>query len=145
MKHFILSIALMFAGACCLQAQDVDTQTDVPVVSEEEMVYDEPDTLPEYPGGDRALLRFLAENLKYPVEAMEDNIQGKVVVKFVVNKKGDVENVHVIEGVDPSLDKEAVRVAKKLYGFKPGKKDGAAVKTWFTLPIVFRYRYNPNF
>ena len=95
---------------------------------------------PEPPGGIKGLQHFLAKNTKYPVQAIENDMQGKVYVRFVINEKGEVENAHVIRPVYPLLDKEALRVVQSLPKWKPGKQGGKAVKVWYTVPIVFVLR-----
>ena len=96
------------------------------------------DSEPVYPGGLNALMVFLSENLNYPSSAMDNGIQGRVVVKFVVTKEGRVTNVEVVESVDPSLDAEALRVISLLKGFNPGVYDGKKVDVWYTLPVSFK-------
>lgn len=93
---------------------------------------------PEFPGGQAALMKFLSENIRYPVIAQENGIQGRVICSFVVEKDGSITDVQVVRGVDPSLDKEAVRVIQSMPKWKPGKQRGKAVRVRFTLPIVFR-------
>ncbi|MDE6282372.1 MAG: TonB family protein [Muribaculaceae bacterium] len=94
--------------------------------------------MPQYPGGEAELLKYIATHIKYPTMAAENNIQGRVVVKFVVKKDGNVGDVVVLRGKDPDLDKEAVRVVKTLPKFIPGKMNGQAVSVWYTLPINFK-------
>ena len=94
--------------------------------------------MPQFPGGDGELLKYIATHIKYPTMAAENNIQGRVVVKFVVNKDGNVGDVVVIRGKDPDLDKEAQRVVKSLPKFIPGKMNGQSVSVWYTLPINFK-------
>ena len=96
------------------------------------------DERPQYPGGDAAILQFIAQNLKYPVSAMEQGVQGRVVVDFVVEKDGSMSDVRVVRSVDSALDKEAVRVVKALSKFTPGTKNGQPVRARYTLPITFR-------
>lgn len=96
------------------------------------------DSEPEYPGGINGLMSFLAQNLVYPESAMESNIQGKVVLKFVVTKDGNVANVEVVRSVDPALDAEALRVISLLKGFTPGVYEGKKVNVWYTLPVNFK-------
>lgn len=93
--------------------------------------------MPEYPGGIPALLKFVSDNLKYPEDALQNNIQGKVFIKFVVNKDGSVDRIEVIKGVDPSLDRAAVEVINLLPDFRPGRQNGVPVPVWFTMPVVF--------
>lgn len=92
----------------------------------------------QFPGGEEALYKFIGGNLRYPVNAQENGIQGRVVVQFVVTKTGEVGEVRVVRSKDPDLDKEAVRVVKSLPNFIPGKQNGRPVNVWFTLPIRFK-------
>ena len=94
--------------------------------------------MPEFPGGPAAITKFIGENTKYPAIAVENGIQGKVYVSFVVNAKGKVENVKIVRGVDPSLDKEAVRVIESMPMWKPGKQRNKPVKVSYTMPVTFK-------
>ncbi len=93
---------------------------------------------PEFPGGNTAMMKFLSDNIKYPVIAQENGIQGRVITNFVVERDGSITDVQVVRGVDPSLDKEAVRVIQSMPKWKPGKQRGSTVRVRFTLPVVFR-------
>ena len=93
---------------------------------------------PEFPGGSSALMKFLSDNIKYPVIAQENGIQGRVITNFVVERDGSISDVQVIRGQDPSLDKEAVRVIKTMPRWTPGQQRGKPVRVRFTLPVVFR-------
>ncbi|MCX6262511.1 MAG: TonB family protein [Bacteroidia bacterium] len=97
--------------------------------------------MPMYPGGEGELLKFIAENTKYPEAAKADTIQGKVIVRFIVNTEGNTEGITVLKGVHPLLDAEAVRVVKLLSGFKPGMQGGKAVNVWYMVPINFTLPY----
>ncbi len=119
--------------------------TDIPVEETEEddgQIFVSVEQMPEFPGGINALRRYIAEHLQYPVLAQENEIEGTVIVKFVVGKNGAVSNVQVIRGVDPLLDSEAVRVVKSLPRFKPGYNNGHPVRVWYTLPIIFKLQRN---
>ena len=94
--------------------------------------------MPAFPGGERAMMRFLADNLKYPVIAQENGIQGRVISEFIVKKDGAIEDIGVIRGVDPSLDAEAVRIIGLMPKWVPAVNKGEKVAVRFTLPIVFR-------
>ncbi len=120
-----------------IQFTDVDLNDDEGD-NEDEQIFISVQQMPEFPGGQLALRRYIAEHIQYPVLARENDIEGVVTVQFVVGKKGEVSNVFVIRGVDPLLDSEAVRVVKSLPRFKPGMQQGRPVKVWFTLPIVFK-------
>ena len=112
------------------------------IVVEEKTVKEEVfravEQMPQFPGGEAELMKYISKNIKYPTMAMENNIQGRVVVQFVVTKTGDIGEVKVIRSKDPDLDKEAVRVVKSLPKFIPGKMNGQAVNVWYTLPITFK-------
>ena len=106
---------------------------------EEEVVFVVVETMPEFPGGQQALFKYLSENVKYPVIAQENGIQGRVICQFVVNKDGSIVEVEVVRsGGDASLDKEAVRVIKSMPKWKPGKQRGKAVRVKYTVPVNFR-------
>lgn len=104
----------------------------------ENQVFESVEQMPMFPGGQEELLRYVASHLKYPTMAAENNIQGRVVVKFVVTKNGSIGEVQVLRPRDPDLDKEAVRVVKSLPNFIPGKMNGQPVNVWFTLPVNFK-------
>jgi protein TonB len=93
---------------------------------------------PSFPGGNEALMKWLSKNLKYPASAQENNIQGRVMVQFVVNKDGSIVDPKVIKSVDPALDKEALRVVSAMPKWQPGKQRGKTVRVRFTLPVTFR-------
>lgn len=93
---------------------------------------------PVFPGGEEALLKYVADHLRYPPMAAENNIQGRVIVQFVVTKDGSIGEVKVARSRDPDLDKEAVRVVKTLPKFVPGRMNGQPVNVWYTLPINFK-------
>lgn len=92
--------------------------------------------MPSFPGGN--VQKWIAKNVRYPVLAMENGIQGKVYIQFVIEKDGSVANVKVVRGVDASLDKEAVRVIKSMPKWKPGKQRNKPVRVSYTLPINFQ-------
>ncbi len=93
---------------------------------------------PEFPGGTQALYKWLSDHINYPSVAAEEGVQGRVIVEFVVSKTGDVENVHVLRGRHPALDKEAVRVVKGMPKWNPGRNNGQPVKVTYTLPVTFK-------
>ena len=106
---------------------------------EEEVVFVIVESMPEFPGGQQALFKYLSENVKYPVIAQENGIQGRVICQFVVNKDGSIVDVEVVRsGGDPSLDKEAIRVIKSMPKWKPGKQRGKAVRVKYTVPVNFK-------
>lgn len=111
-----------------------------PVVEEkkEEEVFQVVEQQAEFPDGQAALFKWLSQNIKYPAVARENNIQGKVILRFIVEKDGTVNGVTVLRGTNDLLDKEAVRVVKDMPKWKPGKQRGNAVRSYFTLPVVFK-------
>ena len=103
--------------------------------------FEQVDKMPVFNGGDAALVKFIADNTIYPEAAKTNGIQGKVIVSFVVENDGSIDRVKVVKGVDPDLDKEAVRVVSIVPGFeKPGIKDGKAVAVRYQIPIHFTLR-----
>ena len=101
-------------------------------------VFDVVEEMPSFPGGQGALMAFLSSNIKYPVVAQENGVQGRVIVGFVVERDGSITDVKVMRSVDPSLDREAQRVVKAMPRWKPGKQNGSAVRVKYTVPVVFR-------
>ncbi len=96
------------------------------------------EVMPEFPGGNGAMMKYLKENLKYPEDAKKNGVQGTVVVRFVVKADGTVDEVKVMKGLESSLDSEAMRLVKSLPKFKPGTKGGEPVDVWYTLPVMFK-------
>jgi len=123
-----------------IEIEDTESDEDEGIEIEEEddeeffMVVE---NMPEFPGGDLGLMKYIQKNVKYPPIAKEYNITGKVYVSFIVDRQGKVTNVKVVRGVDKNLDAEAVRVVKSLPKYKPGKQRGKAVRVMFTIPINF--------
>lgn len=101
-------------------------------------VFDVVEEMPSFPGGQGALMSYLASTIKYPVVAQENGVQGRVIVSFVVERDGSISDVRVARSVDPSLDREAQRVVKSMPRWKPGKQNGSAVRVKYTVPVVFR-------
>jgi len=120
----------------------VDINTVVAVEPEPEIEDDTPfqvvEDQPEFPGGTAALMEYLRKNIKYPSICRENNIQGKVIVTFIVNKDGSIVEPEVIKAVNPSLDKEALRVISGMPNWKPGMQRGKAVRVRYSVPVNFR-------
>ena len=125
------------AGGEVLKAKEVIAQPEPPK-EEETKVFDVVEVMPSFPGGQGALFEWLSKNIKYPVVAEENGVQGRVIVTFVVERNGSITDVQVVKSVDPSLDKEAVRVVKAMPHWIPGKQNGSAVRVKFTVPVTFR-------
>ena len=120
-----------------LKAKEVIAEPEPPKV-EETKVFDVVEEMPQFPGGQAALLEYLSKNIKYPVVAEENGVQGRVIVTFVVERDGSITDVKVVKSVDPSLDKEAARVVKSMPKWQPGKQNGSAVRVKYTVPVTFR-------
>jgi protein TonB len=93
---------------------------------------------PEFPGGEAAMMKFIQKNIKYPDMEREADIQGRIIVSFIVNEDGSLSNIYVAKGVSSGIDAEAIRVVKLLPRLKPGKQDGIPVRVQFMLPIDFK-------
>lgn len=106
----------------------------------EYMVHQAIQSMPKFPGGETALRKFLADNIRYPTLAQENGIQGKVVIEFIIGKDGGVYDIQVSRSVEESLDKEALRVVNLMPKWIPGKKNGKTVKVKYFLPIMFRFQ-----
>jgi len=124
----VISFSAMASGKG-VYSHDRDT------VSED--IFINPYQMPQFRGGETALLKFLQDNIQYPPQAVKDKVQGRVVVQFLVDPSGCVSEVNVVRSVREDLDAEAVRVAKMLPKFYPGRINGKAVSVWYTLPVAF--------
>lgn len=120
---------------------DVATLKDHQVIVQEkpqEKPFTTVEQMPTFPGGEAEMQKYIANNLKYPVSAQENSIQGRVTIRFVVTASGEISDVKVLKGIDPACDREAVRVVKSMPKWIPGKQNGRQVAVYFTLPIVFK-------
>ena len=122
------------------QADEAKTEVQAPeeVAPQSKKVYESVEQMPEFPGGVVEMMKFLQMNIKYPPEAAKNDIEGRVVVQFIIDETGQVGDVQVVRSVDEELDAEAVRVVKSMPKFTPGRQDGKAVAVWYTLPISFK-------
>ena len=121
-----------------VEIQEIVEVAPVEEVEEEAAPFVIVEDMPEFKGGDKALLKYIADHVVYPEMAKENDIQGTVYVGFVVNEKGKVTNVSILRGVDPLLDKEAIKVIENLPDWKPGKQSGKNVKVRMQVPIKFQ-------
>ena len=137
MKKLLLSLMLLlpiFAAA-----QEKATYDEM--VAGKDSVFIKVERMPSYPGGQKALFKFLSENVHYPRAAEKKMIEGRVICQFVVDRDGTIEDVQVVKsGGHPSLDKEAVRVIKLMPKWKPGLQDGKPVRVRYTVPVNFRLK-----
>lgn len=118
------------ASDYCVQRQEQDSTQVFPIYEQ----------MPQFPGGETVLLKYLQENIVYPPQALKDSVQGRVVVRFVIDHLGYVGEVEVVSSVHELLDAEAVRVVKTLPRFAPGRISGKAVSEWLTLPVTFKLK-----
>lgn len=130
MKKLLFILMLCFTALATAGAQ----QTEKPLGK----VYDIVDVMPQFPGGQGELMKFLRNNVKYPAEAQKKKIEGRVIVTFVVNKKGRIIDPTVERSVHPLLDAEALRVVKRMPKWTPGRMNGESVNVKFRLPITFK-------
>ena len=120
------------------RVKTIDDVGSVPKKYDPDKIFTAVEHMPTFPGGAAALLRFISSHLQYPQAAADNNVQGKVYVKFVVTSTGRVEKVQIARSVDKALDQEALRVCRMLPNFTPGRQDGQPVNVWYTLPITFK-------
>ena len=125
-------------GGTVLKAVEEIATPEPPKHEEENKVFDVVEQMPSFPGGNGALMEYLSKNVKYPVVAQENGVQGRVVVSFVVERDGSITDVKVVRSVDPSLDREATRVVQSMPKWIPGKQNGSAVRVKYFVPVVFR-------
>ena len=132
-----------------LSAQEKVAQIEEPVIVEEisnkpikdgDDIYFSAEQIPIYPGGEAALMQYIASAIQYPAMAINANVQGRVIIQFIVEKDGSVTKVRVLRGVDAALDKEAVRVVSMSPKWKPGKQRDRAVPVTYTFPVIFQLR-----
>jgi protein TonB len=125
-------------GTKQMTEEKVIVEEKVEAPKEDRTVFEVVEQMPKFPGGDAALMQYLSSNIKYPAIAEENGVQGRVVCTFVVEKDGSITDVKVAKGVDPSLDKEAVRVIRSMPKWIPGRQNGSPVRVKFTVPVTFR-------
>lgn len=132
MKNFLqfCILGILFGLPSGLSAQSPVITEDKPVYSVEQM--------PQYPGGEEELLKFIKDNLRYPKVAVETGIEGRVYIRFVVSRTGEVTDVTVIRSLDASCDAEAVRVIKMMPNWTPGRQNGMNIPVYYTIPIVYK-------
>ena len=128
-----------YCGEDCVQPAKSDGIVVVPHTLKEEIkIYSSAEQMPQFPGGEAALMKYIQSHIQYPPTAAKNHVQGRVIVQFVVWKDGSVSEVNVVRSVDNDLDREAVRVCKTLPKFTPGRQNGKAVDVWYTVPVTFK-------
>lgn len=121
-----------------VQEQVVVKEPEPEVKPKEEEIFVAVEQAAEFPGGQGALMKWLSNNIRYPESAQQNDIQGRVIVKFVVEKDGSIGAATILKGVDKDLDREALRVVKRMPKWQPGKNNGVAVRSYFNLPVTFK-------
>jgi len=136
---FVFSLALAASiNAQATQLRAAQLASDSVISQKDDSVYSVVDKMPEFPGGDKELIRFINKKIHYPADAKKKNEQGKVIVQFVISKTGKVENATVLKGMSASLDKEALRVVGKLPAWTPGEQVGNKVAVYKVVPVIFQ-------
>ena len=134
MKKFLIMALMALFGLTTVSAQKTV------VAQKNQQVFDVVEKMPEYPGGQAALFEYLSTNVKYPVDAEKQKIQGRVLVTFVVNTDGSITDIEVVKKAFPSLDAEAVRVISGMPKWTPGEQKGQKVRVKYTVPLSFNLR-----
>jgi protein TonB len=147
MKYLLFFFALTYSAVSFAQKdttriRDTRIGEGVPVIGEgpivnQPAIFSVVEQMPEFPGGEAAMMKFIQKNIQYPSMERDNDIQGRVIIKFIVNEDGSLSDIHIARGVSQGLDKEALRVVKLLPKFIPGKQQGKPVKVYFLLPIKF--------
>ena len=112
---------------------------DTEAATLQDSLYRVTEVMPEYPGGPNEMMRYIQENIKYPQSAIDNKIEGRVFVTFVVEKDGSISNAAVLRGIDKECDAEALRVVSSMPKWNPGQQDGKNVRTQFTIPIIYKF------
>ncbi len=134
MKKLIVLFALILGGISYTWAY-ATISSNLSAVTNDYVAVEQ---MPQYPGGQTKLLKFISDNLVYPESAKAEGIEGRVILRFVVKADGTVGEVQVLRSLDPACDKEAIRLIKSTPRWIPGKQSGKSVNVWFTLPVTFR-------
>jgi len=133
MKRFISLSAIIFCSIFMINAQENNTN----IIQENDSVFTSVDTKAEFTGGEKAMMTFLNQNINYPIQAVEQCIQGKVFVKFIIEKDGSISNIEVDKSAHKTLDDESVRLVKLMPKWQPAKNKEEVVRSYFTLPVSF--------
>ena len=128
---FLLSMLLTAAIVTC-------TPTKAQAQTDSEKVYNSCQVMPQFPGGEKAMMEFIATNLKYPQQAVKDDVQGMVLVDFVINTEGTATDPKIVRSLSPECDAEVIRVVSLMPAWTPGQQDGKTVNVKYTLPVMFK-------
>ena len=128
---FLLSMLLTAAIVTC-------TPTTAQAQTDSEKVYNSCQVMPQFPGGEKAMMEFIATNLRYPQQAVKDDVQGMVLVDFVINTEGKATDPKIVRSLSPECDAEVIRVVSLMPAWTPGQQDGQTVNVKYTLPVMFK-------
>jgi TonB family protein len=137
-KLFALIVSLILMQSATISAATMNGDDGFFLFPKNKKVYTLAETMPQFPGGMEAMMEFVKNNVKYPVDAIGKKIQGRVVVSLVVKKDGSIDNVKLVRSIYPSLDEEAIRVIKMMPKWIPGTQKGKAVNVKYCVPVSFR-------
>ena len=140
--YYIITLplaALLVTGlqACKKQPSEQLTATNIIHQISTEIIYDTCEIMPQFPGGEKAMMDFIASNLKYPQQAIKDNVEGAVLAEFIINAEGKVIEPRIVNSLTPECDSEVIRVINLMPAWTPGQQDNMAVNVKFALPIMF--------
>lgn len=135
MKKVLFVLALLLSAHTVMHAQS-NQRTERN--ASDEKIFDVVEQPPSFPGGQAALMSYLSKSVKYPEEALKNNVQGRVIVGFIVEKDGSVSNAKIIRSVDSALDKEAIRIVMSMPKWTPGRQNGRNVRTKYNVPVNFK-------
>lgn len=141
-------VLMLLGNAQKVFSGQIEKVLEKPIVSENSELLqqekDKPftvvDEMPKYPGGEKAMMEYIATNLKYPELAAKENIQGRVVIRFIISKTGKISDITVVRSLDSRCDEEAMRVVREMPTWTPGKQKGQAVAVYYTLPILYKLK-----
>lgn len=125
-------------NATAVKADTTTTATNQQKATDEKQIFSNPETMPQFPGGTKALAKYLSTKIKYPQEARKAGAQGRVILSFIVGADGSISNVKTLKSVHPALDAEAIRVIKAMPKWTPGRQNGKNVRVKYTIPVNFK-------
>ena len=138
-KFFLLLLSICFCAVMFAQSDGVNTTSNDTVVGDDDYIFVEYETWPEFPGGQREMLKYIQENLIYPKQALKKQIQGRSICQFIVEKDGSISHIQVVRSSgNKSLDRAAIRVIKTMPKWTPGRLQGKIVRTHYVIPVNFR-------
>ena len=138
MKKILLLLNLMFLSTMMVSAQVVADGDNTYIDNDDEQIYDKPDKIAQFPGGMDAYVTWMTANFHYPEKAIRNNVEGRVVLSFIVNKQGRIKDIKVLKRLSPECDKEAIRMVKAMPRWFAAEHQGRKVNCRYTMPVVFK-------